>query len=341
MTQKYKSVKILVILGLFLISSLGMSILSVSADDSSMALRDGGGLISFGQYIELEFDKSELNKPLTIDQPVNVPITVTYTHDVPASFLSFIQNLAPLMYNKLIFGSMMAPQQQLKITISDNVDWADIYIDDPIVDIPIPEAGTSSVRKVNLVVTPYREAPAQPKSISVLAECDAVGSLKANSKEHTLTFTPVYIPRIDVVCSSPIRQVGPRENVNFDIKIKNNANKNTIVKLSWDAPEKWAPIMSPQEIYITPNGEETVVFSVTAPYDFGWHDYQTSMRIICQPYPDPMPADNLSSYAIAQVEQGVKVLNYGFSFSGAEPILAVVIVIAVAIILYLYKKTKN
>ena len=65
------------------------------------------------------------------------------------------------------------------------------------------------------------------------------------------------------------------------------------------------------------------------------------MRIICQPYPDPMPTDNLSSYSIAQVEQGVKVLNYGFSFSGAEPLLAVVLIIAVAIILYLYKKTKN
>ncbi|MDG6219250.1 MAG: hypothetical protein QCI00_07395 [Candidatus Thermoplasmatota archaeon] len=339
MINKNRAVKIIFIFEVFIIIFACIPSSNVNADDNKSTLREKTGLISFNQYITLDFDKDKLNTPLTIDEPVTVPITVSYSHDVPDNFLKFIKNSFPLIYNKVIFGSMMAPQQQIRLTISENPDWADIYIDNPIIDIKIPTTGSEKeYQTVTLVIVPYREAPSQPKSISILGECNAVGSLKPHAKEHTLSFTPVYIPRIDVMCDTPIRQVGPRETVDFKITIKNNGNKNTIIKISYNASQSWAPIVSPSDLLIKPNGQEIVTFSVTAPYDFGWHDYPTSMKIFCQPYPDPLPIKNLSDFKIAEISQDIKIFNYGFSFAGAEFIFILLLIIVCIIIVYYYKK---
>jgi len=261
----------------------------VKNNDSINSIKENNSsslsLISFNQYIELEFDKSELNKPLPIDQAVVVPVNVTYTHDVPDSFLSFLKNFAPLIYNKFLFGNMMPPQQQIQLTISDQPEWADIYFDDPILDIPIPDPGKTTTRKVNLVITVNRKAPAQSTSINVHAECNDVGRLKANSKNHMLSFTPAFIPCIEVETISDIYTT-PGEVTDVIINITNCGNDNVIIKTSIDAPMSWQTLISAQEIYLSINASEEIILSMVQPPEE--HNGILTITVTLDIYRDPI-----------------------------------------------------
>lgn len=277
----------------------------------------------------MDFDTTDLNKPLSIDQPVTVPLTIKYYNDFPSEF-EFLFGLPGIgmLFKKQVFGSAMAPLQQIKLSIVDPPEWANIHLVKPTVlaQVPFP-SDPDTIIETDLVIIPYREAPAESTSITVVAECDDVGKLSSFSDEFTITFSPVYIPRINVVVEQPVRQVSPRETVNFKVTITNNANKRTIVRFDYNAPSEWAPVIT-REVDLAPMAKEVVYFSVKAPYDFGWHDKTISMTVKCQPYPDPLP-DNLSQFESAAISADIQITNYGFSFSGAEPILVILLIIVI------------
>jgi len=347
MKKSFKALKISFIMGLLLFSMIAVVAPTSSAESKLTTLdtveEDGGRskLISFPAYIFMTFDTTELNKPLIIDQAVSVPITIEYKHDVPKSLFNMFA-LTPLLQNMIFYGSAIAPMIQVRLDV-DGPEWANIHFAQPDVIFDIPNPEQSTIVNTELIISPYREAPAKPYSIDITATSTSAGRVTSSSRVFTVTFTPSYIPMINVKIDKPVREVSPRESVNFGVTITNNANKNTIVRFSYDAPNGWAPVINPREIELPPLGTSEVIFSVKAPYNIGWHDETTSMQIICQPFPSPLTAENLSQYEIAAQVADVRLTNYGFSVSGIEPFLLVLVIILIVIIvvfLYLRKQKK-
>jgi len=346
MIKNLKMVKSLFIVGSLLLSIFIVISPVISAKSDFELLNKEtnnggtGGLLSFPAYIYITTDESALKKPLIIDQSVTVPINITYKHGVPKQ----LYNLIPgqLIKNQFFFGSAMAPQIQITLSVVEKPDWANIYFTQPsvLMDMPMPEE--KSTISTELVISPYREAPARPYTITILASSNAAGKVQSFTLSKSITFTPSYIPMINVEVEKPMREVSPKETVNFIVKVTNNANKNTIVKFSYNAPKEWAPIINPREIELPPLGIGEATFSVQAPYGIGWHDKTTSMEIICQPYPSPISGEDLSKYEIAAQTADIRVTNYGFSIAGIEPFLVLLVIIVIALaIVWSYQKKKN
>ncbi len=295
--------------------------------------------ISYNQYIDVIFDVEQLNKPLVIDQSVNIPVTVKYWHDVPEQLYKAF-GLFPLIRNQFFFGAAMAPQVQIKLDFIDKPDWANLNFQSPSVIVDIPNPGETITVTTTMILSPYREAPAKPKSIDIEASVESQGRLKSFNRPFTISFTPSYIPMIFVRINEPVREVSPRETVTFEVEIINNANKYTLVEVDFDASREWAPVLSPREVEIPPGRRETVIFSVKAPYGLGWHDKTTSMTLTCQPYPSPLPT-NFSQYEIGEVKADIQITNYGFSISGIEPFLVFIIIIFVIILVVWFRLKKE
>lgn len=331
------------IVGLLMLSIFTIVSPNISADsnfDLPDALKETNktGILSFPAYIEMDFDTSPLDKPLIIDQAVSVPVEITYKHGIPKKLYNLIP--FPLVRNQFFFGSAMAPMIQIQLDVK-KPDWANVYFAQPsiIMEMPMPEE--KSTVQTELIISPYREAPARAYTLEITASSNVAGKVQSTSRLFTVTFTPSYIPMINVEVDKPVREVSPKETVNIPIKVTNNANKNTIVKFSYDAPSEWAPIINPPEIELPPLGTGTVTFSVQAPYSLGWHDEPVHMRVICQPYPSPL-SGNLSQYEIGAQFADIRIVNYGFSIAGIEPLLMVlVILIVIVVIVWFYQKKRK
>lgn len=330
MIKKIGKIGSSILIGLLLISIFAMISPVTSAQE------ERGRILEFPSYITITYDPSALEKPFMIDKAVNVPIKIEYSHQVPSAWYKLIP--LPTIRNLFFFGNAMAPQVLIKLEIVDKPDWANIHFTQPDLLFEMPEPGESITQETQLVISPYREAPAKPYTITLRATSERAGRVKGFTRDVTITFTPNYIPMISIEVDKPMRQVSPRETVNFNIKITNNANKDTVVRCSYVAPEEWAPIITPREIELKPLQTGQVTFSVRAPYDIGWHDQTVSMRVICQPYPSPLSPDiNQSEYEIAAQVADIQVTNYGFSVGGAEPFIVVLIVILIIIVVVILK----
>lgn len=335
MKKNLKTVKATLLIGVLLFSIIISFASSVSAQDPE---ERNSKIIAFNSYLYVTFDKTNLAKPLNIDEVIDVPMKVTFKTGVPDGF---ILNLMPnTLKNWLIYGDAMSPQQKIELSVIDKPDWANINLVQPSLLIDFPEPGGEISVDTNLEISPYREAPAVPYSITIEAKCDPVGRIRGISLPFTLTFTPSYIPQVEIYVDEPVREVGPRETVNFNVRIENKANKHTIVQLEHMAPDDWAPSLNVKEIEIAPASSEEVTFSVIAPYSFGWHDNTVSMELKCTPYPSPKPSQYLDIYQNASVGADITITNYGFSVSGSEPIFIVIVIAVIVLIavLYVYRK---
>jgi len=327
MTKHLRTVKASLIMGILLISAIAAFSSPVSARDPRPKI------FSFGSYIDLEFDTSALNQNLVIDQAYSISITVKYWTDIPAEFLRF----APWQIrNMIIFGSMIGPQQQIHIELLGKPDWADINLQQSdLLTNEIPFYGNITTIDTTLTISPFTEAPAVPYTIELEISTETVGRINGNTIKESITFTPSFIPSIDIVPENPTRNVGPRQPINFKITIENKGNK--LAKITpniVNVDSKWVPTINPPEKEVRPGETEVFVFSVISPYDFGWHNeieaFEIEFKTEVFPYrPDSVP-DYRSIY--------LRVNNYGFSIPGFE---FITLIAAVIIIGYIFKKTHS
>ena len=340
MMNNLRTVKSTAIIGLVIISAF-MS-LSVINDEDSTAKAQIEPFINFNTQLAITHDPTNLNQPIEIDSVLTVPVTVTYSTNIPSDFLKAVP---PLIKNSIIYGSMVVvpPIMEFNILETNSTigDWALVYFDSPsILPEDIPNAGDSVQVKTNLMISPRREAPAEPQKIEISSSIGGVGRLKGQSIRTTISFTPSYIPQIDVFVDSPTRIAGPREPLEFKVEIANKANKITKVKADVvNVPSEWAPVINPTWIELSPNAREEVTFSVVPPYDFGWHDETKSMELKFTPYPSPIPNDYDPTAGQTQ-SVFLRVNNYGFAISGFEIVILLAIIIIVLIAIYFYKYAK-
>jgi len=292
----------------------------VSADESTMA-EERVKLFSFQSYIDIMVDMTPLNQNLEIDQSINVPITITYSTDVPDNFMQF---LPWQLRNIVLYGSMIGPMQQITLEIIDEPDWADISLAKNDILTNIPNQGNPIEKTTSLILSPYEEAPAKPYSIKIKASCNQIGRINQFSTENTVSFTPSFVPTVTIVPERPTRTVGPRESVNFEIKVKNEANKKARITPTINtSASEWSPTINPPFFDINPGAEEVFTFSVYSPYDFGWHNEIQSFQIDITTRIFPLNEDAAvgGPYSIY-----LRINNYGFSTPGFEllPILAAI-----------------
>jgi len=315
---------------LVLLLSSFMTVVPVVSAEESMADNSDPKLFSFNSYIQIEYDTEPLNDNLEIDQSINVPLSITYKTDVPTNFLGIFPWQ---LKNIILYGSMIGPMQQITLEVLKKPEWADITLSKKDILTDIPVKGSPTTEQTSLVLSPYEEAPAQPYTITIRASCGQIGRINSFSTEVDIVFTPSFVPTVTIVPENPTRTVGPRESVNFEISVKNEANKKARITPrlnSNTSASGWSPTINPPFFDILPGDEEVFVFSVYTPYDFGWHNEIQSFQIdfTTQIFPLQEDAPKGGPYAIY-----LRINNYGFSTPGFEllPILAALGIAAILV----------
>jgi len=328
MKTPLRTVKATFIIGFLLVGTLFSSLI-LSPNTTTASAK----IITYPAIISIEIDSSsleELNKPISVDSSLHIKLKVGYSVAIPP-------NLVNSTIGRLwIYGSFIVFPQIIHLAIQDKPVWANIYLATPDVYIDSPD---NSVRYAypDVVITPYQEAPAQPYSIGVSAYAPPLGRIQEINYSVTLNFIPAFIPLIQVTVGDPVRQVGPRTAVNFPVTIKNLGNYEAIVTgVIQNAPEDWAPLISPTDVIVKAGQEEKVTFSVVTPYNFGWHDEQRTFTIVFTPERSP-PTTPPTTGTPHSVQ--VRINSVGFSAPGFEPILLFVALTIVVVILKKRKKT--
>jgi hypothetical protein len=312
MKKNLHSVKAILVLS-FLLAGLLLGSVLDNKHDFTVSARQK--LLTFASYIELTYDSTALNQDLAIDRAINVPLTVSYTTDVPANFGRF---LPWQIRNIFLFGSMIVPKQTIHLEIINKPSWANIYLSDADVEVDIPFRDNKTNTVTSLVISPREEAPAVPQSIEIKMTCNEIGRVKSTEKTITINV------------DQPIRTVSPRETVRYKIDIKNNGNKKIRVTPQLvNIDEKWSPTINPPFQDIDSSSEGYFIFSVYAPYDFGWHNEIKSFQInftvqIFPPREGSLTGGPYSIYLQAN--------NYGFSTPGFEIITLIAALIIVGVI---------
>jgi hypothetical protein len=329
MKTPLRTVKATFIIGFLLVGTLFSSLMS-SPNTTTVSAK----IITYPAIISIEIDNSslaELNKPISVGSSILIHLKVGYYFAGPANILKI-----PFIGQLWVYGSLIVFPQIIHLSITDKPDWANIYVTTP--DVYIPNINiTPSYAIADVVISPYREAPAQPYAIGVKASAPPVGKIAAVNFSTILNFQPAFIPLISVSVGNPVRQVGPREAVNFPVTVTNQGNYEAIVTgVIQDPLAEWAPLISPTQAIVEPGQEQTITFSVVAPYNFGWHNEQRTFTIIFTPQKSPptVPPTLGTPYSVQ-----VRVNSVGFSTPGFEPILLFAALAFVIIILKKRKKT--
>lgn len=343
---KSATISILILLSIFASFNI-VSSDSVDVTTGEGNVEEPGKLrfFTFNSILSVSVDTKPLKEPLEIDSVTAVPVNVRYSTTLPPM-------LAGNMYGRfLLFGQfiLIPPQVHYEIIQSESTitDWADVTFDTPDVlpqNIPFDGEEPVDLPTVNLLISPRREAPAVPQTISIRVSVDGLKSrLMGYSVDSNIKFEPAYVPEIEVYIDNPTRFSGPRESLEFKCTVKNKANKATTVLTDISSVDSdWAPTINPSKITLDPKAEEIITFSVVSPYTFGWHDETVSMNLKFTPYPAPISAGS-SNYSLSLgqvVDAQVRINNRGFSFGGFEFVLLALIVILIVAVVIMIKKKK-
>lgn len=286
------------------------------------------GLVSFVPILHVEVDTSALSQEIKPEGvSVNVPVTVKYRVDVP----SFLKNMIGRIF---VFGKFIVPPMKVHLSVINKPEWADITITSPDLYIDL-EMNKFSSANTSLSITVYKDAPAQPYTLILRAESDAMGKVTSQSVDVQFKITPGFIPLITINTDEPIKEAGPMTTLTFPIKISNNANKEAIVKLTdYTIPPGWGVQPSQNQLIIPQGKEDTLFLSVTTPIGFGWMPnqiQQIKLKFVVMPSPPTLEYE----------ETGSNVYIYSVSVkSGSTPlagivgaIVAIVVVIIVIVIM--------
>jgi hypothetical protein len=335
MILKFRTGKIGLIILIMVISSSSVSILK---NDGKMGNTASAALIEFPSYADIDWDASPLEKPLSIDVAITIPIDIRYWTKIPSIFSKGY----PFNYF-FLFGSPIAPTQKLHVEVPDPPTWADVYISSPdIYATRIPFDGDQpETISTSLVLSPRIEAPAQSYKIDIVVSAEDLGKVTGLTYQESISFTPSFIPTIQIETQNPVRRVAPHEEVNFEIKILNLGNKVTRVtptlNIQSSEKSKWSTRINPPNYEIPTNGEATFTFSVIAPYDFGWQDYYGNFQIDFEAEAYPYTSGSANSTESIYLT----VNNYGFYVPGFESVALIMAFVIVLVGIIVGKKFKD
>jgi len=315
--KKYlRTVKASLIMGILLVSAIAVFSAPASAK-----------FITYPSLITIEITPESieaLQEPVDIESVLIVQLKIGYSVSVPEWALT-----SGMVGRLWLFGSFIMYPQLIHLEIEGKPEWADIALAVP--DVYIKEYSNSPVyTTADLMITPYFDAPAVPKSITIKATAGSIGRITGVEFHRTLPFEPDYIPLISIEPEKPTRQVGPRDPINFKINIRNMGNKETLVKGEiLDAPEEWAALISPTQLPLSPGETASVTVSMTAPYNFGWHNELRTFTVEFIPEKSPPSTPPLTG---SPHRVQLRINSIGFSTPGFEMILVFMAVLIFTIV---------
>ncbi len=312
--NKRKTLSILILAILF----ISFSLVSNASGNNSLSNEESSPKrFSFNSYIRIEYDATKLNKDLDVDQSINVPLIISYETDIPEGLFSKYWRVK----NFFLYGSTIGPTQQITLEVLKQPDWADIILAQGNLLVDFPSKGNPIKVETSLIFSPYEDAPAQPYTITIKATSEQFGRINGFSTTADILFTPSFVPTVTIITEKPTRTIHPKESVNFNIQVKNEANKKARITPQLITPTPgWSPTINPPFFDVLPGEEQSFIFSVYTPFDFGWHDQIETFQIdfTTQIFPLRENAAKGGPYPIF-----LRIENYGFSTPGFEifPIL--------------------
>jgi len=193
-------------------------------------------LFSFQSYIDIVYDDEPLTEDLKLDKSTTIPLTIKYGTDVPSDFLKY---MPWRLRNFILYGSMIAPQQTINISIIDKPDWMAISLSNNQFSVEIPAEENPIEISTSLILFPYSEAPAFPYTISIKVSCGQIGRINSFSTQISIVFTPEYKPDFILFPSSEKSyNISYNKNTQTFFEIQCLANKKSrVTPILKKAPE--------------------------------------------------------------------------------------------------------
>jgi hypothetical protein len=150
------------------------------------------------------------------------------------------------------------------------------------------------------------------------------------SKLFNLTFTPSYLPIIDVdLIGINTKRIEPHQSAEFPIRISNLGNDQTLVFINVsNLPEGWNAIVTDQ-VFIKENGVKTVFLSIKPPRDFGFREELGMVRVSVTPTRALDPSQKGEEVALSFLVQ-----SKGF-FAEGESLFTIIWIVLLIIIIVL------
>jgi len=324
MMKNFKAIKVATIAGLMFFSIFAALYIA-----SPGSLTADAKLITYPAYLQFDFPESSLdrlNEPIGVENVVVINFKVGYKIG-PSELLNTLPGKLWLFNSFIVFPSTIT------LELIDKPDWAQVYVTPSSLNLDIRSDGDYEWQTVSLIISPLMDAPAEPDQFVIRASAPARGRIDEISFEQTIPYEPAYNPLIYVTVDEPTRTAGPGETLNFNAKVENHGNKETIVSVKIkEAPKDWAPVLSISSIPLGPKETKEVSFSVITPYSFGWHDQVRSFTL--EFTPEMLPRETPPNIGTPEEIQ-MRIKSMGFFPVGLE---FIILFIAIILILLIYIK---
>jgi hypothetical protein len=233
----------------------------------------------------------------------------------------------------------------ISLSVKETPEWCTARVSPNVVNPRILTQWNSEEAYVH--VSFKETAPAHvPTIITIQMDASAKGTLgyvTGEVRTADISFTPSYLPIIDAIPRSTLKEISPGEIVIFYIDLENLGNAETefIFKVT-EVPKGWsASMLSSIKVGSTlqnQNPKDTVELRIQPPFDFGYHHEQEDIRVeVYGKYYASLTEQELKSDTY---ELTFTVRNRGFSTPGFEASIFIIAFIGVILIIKKRQKIK-
>ncbi len=245
-----KTFFLLIITGILLASSIQVK------GTENQAKRSGTTpWLMFDSSLSITYDHEMVNHTIFhIDVAVAIPITIHYRDEIP-EFVFSNQILRFFFLRVLVI-----PNVVVSLASINTPPWADIYFSTDKLYFYIGNYNQSA--NTSLIISPHHDAPAQPFSLRIKANTSIIARTDRAEAFTDLTFTPEYIPFIDILTVGTI-QAPPGQLTFIPFTVRNNGNDVTKITAEitnlgnltgWTVyitPESYLPVDSSRQVNLT------------------------------------------------------------------------------------------
>lgn len=316
MNKHLRNLRLSVITGLLLISLFTVLIPSSSA-----------GIFGVKTNVKMEYKITEGMKVIPLSGELVVEINVS----------TQIEGVFAKPWASL-FGDVTA---SIDLRVKETPAWATALVEPNVVTPKIDTTWKSEIARVHISFD--ENAPANVPIVVVLEMIASapINIIKSVTKTAEISFTPTFLPIIDVTPKRTYQEVNPGQIAVFDIDLENLGNAETEFLFSIvDAPEGWtASIISNTKVDSMlqgGTGKKTITLSVTPPYNFGYHNEIVSIVISAKGRYFAGTGAGVLETEIPEITFQVR--NRGFSTPGFE---AGIMFIGLIGIIFIMKKIRK
>ncbi|MCX6666665.1 MAG: hypothetical protein NTV74_00260 [Euryarchaeota archaeon] len=329
MKKNFKSVKASLIMGILLVSLSAAFITSSSAS--------GLGIFRLTPNLQFSYDPTNAYNIVPAD-PNGSNIALYIQYQITGIFAeTATKRFGTNGINAKVqitvgsvpnYCSVDLPNQDVDIEISNKYVKADPV---PMLHVTFSENAPMTQRVGIPIHLKATVSPAFPWSVDLIEE------------DYSVWVSPAYIPLINVIPTNNFIETSPGEKATVGIECQNQGNQLTEVRYDViEKPEGWS-VGIIASTKISPNAKETVNLDIRPSYAFGWHDEQSDVVIRVQGFYYASESGKMTSSRAYDII--VTVRNKGFSMSGFEPVLLVLVILVLVLIgvffvIKRWKKTK-